>query len=486
MRIFVAGLVTETNTFSPWPTGRRGFVENHGDAATANGDEETGMLARIWHELARRDGHEVVESLLAFAQPSGATVQADYEAFRDEIMADARAKGPFDVVLLFLHGAMVSAGCDDCEGDIIARLRAIVGPRAAIGAVLDLHCHLTRKMVEHADVIIPVKEYPHIDFPERSRELYDLCTRTAKGEIRPVTALFDCRMVGFYPTTTEPMRSLVDKLFAIEKRPGILSAGLAHGFPWGDTPDTGTRVIVVADNDPGLAEATAAEFGLEIYRRRDALLPRFRDIETALDAARETNGIAVLADTADNAGGGAPSDNVSLLRAMRARKMRDAVFGAIWDPVTARVCADAGVGARLALRLGGKCGPASGDPLDLNVTVKAISSDHHQTGLAGTRTAMGLTVWVEADGIDVVINSTRTQVFSPDAFTGLGIDLESKRIIVVKSSWHFEAGFGPMADAIIPVATPGAIQMNFADIDYRKKTDMTFFPRVRDPLGLDA
>lgn len=488
MRILAAGVITETNTFSPWPTGKRAYEANHvfhGDAGTSDSDIETALLARIWRQRADRDGHTMVESVLAFAQPSGPTVQSVYEDYRDEILADAKKHGPFDVVLLFLHGAMVASECDDCEGDIIARLREIVGPRAAIGAVLDLHCHLTEKMVAHADVIIAVKEYPHIDFPERSEELYDLCVRTAKGEIKPTTAVFDCRMIGFYPTTTEPMRGLTDKLFAAEKRPGVLSTTFAHGFPWGDTPDTGSRVLVVTDNNPKLAQDTAAELGHAIYRVREALLPRFADIDTALATASQSNGIAVLADTADNSGGGAPSDNVSLLRAMLARKMQDAAFGGIWDPVSAEICADAGVGARLSLRLGGKCGPASGEPIDLDVTVRGIKDNHEQTGLAGTRVPMGLSVWVEADGIDILIVSIRGQIFSPDAFTGLGIDLSKKRAIAVKSSWHFQAGFGPMADTIIPVATPGAIQMNFATIAYKKKRDMNFFPRVRDPLGLD-
>ena len=424
--------------------------------------------------------------MLAHAEPSGPTVQSVYETYRDEILGDVANKGPFDVVLLFLHGAMVASGYDDCEGDLIGRIRGIVGAKAAIGAVLDLHCHLTQAMIEGANAIITVKEYPHIDFPERAAELYDICVRTAKGEIRPVSVVFDCRMVGFYPTTTEPMRSLTDKLSAAETRPGVLSASFAHGFPWGDTPDTGSRVLVVTDNNPALAQATAKEIGMEIYAARNALLPRFRSIDDALNQARDSNGIAVLADTADNSGGGAPSDNVSILAAMLTRNMRDAVFGAIWDPISAEICADAGIGARLALRLGGKCGPASGNSIDVQATVKAIKPDFDQKGLADTRVPMGLTVWVEVEGIDVAINSIRTQVFSPDAFTGLGIDLARKRTIVVKSSWHFYAGFGEMADVVIPVASPGAIQMDFANIAYRKKRDMNFFPRVADPLAVDG
>ncbi len=487
MRVFTAGLVTETNTFAPWPTGQRGFSEEgpfHGDATTRGKDSEMGVLASGWRDLCREHGFEFVESLFASAQPSGRVVQSVYENFRDEILADLKAKGPFDVVLLFLHGAMASQDCDDCEGDILAHVRDIVGPECAVGAELDPHCHLTPLMVEKANAIVLMKEYPHTDYMERGRELFDICIGAAQGKVKPVSHLFDCRMVGFYPTTTEPMRGLVDKCFAAEKRPKVLSVSIGHGFPWGDTPETGTKVLVVADGDAALAESVATEIGHDIYANRDALLPRFPKIEEALSVARETNGCAVLADTADNAGGGAPSDNVALLRAMLEKGVRDAVFGCIWDPIGVRTCAEAGIGATLPLRIGGKCGPASGDPIDIIATVKAFRADHDQQGLGPARSAKAESVWIELEGIDVVLMSTRTQTFSPDAFTGLGIDLTGKRIVAVKSSWHFQALFGPMADRIVPVSTPGAIQMDFAAIDYRKKRDQDFFPRKPNPLGL--
>jgi microcystin degradation protein MlrC len=487
MRVFTAGLITETNTFAPWPTGQRGFSEEgpfHGDATTRGQDSEMGVLASGWRDLCQARGFEFVESLFAFAQPSGRAVQSVYESFRDEILADLKAKGPFDVVLLFLHGAMASQDCDDCEGDILSRARAIVGLKCVIGAELDPHCHLTPQMVENANAIVLMKEYPHTDYMERGKELFDICVGAAQGKLKPVSHLFDCRMVGFYPTTTEPMRSLVDKCFAAEKRPGVLSVSIGHGFPWGDTPETGTKVLAITDGNLSLAQSVATEIGHDVYINREALLPKFPRIEEALGAARETNGCAVLADTADNAGGGAPSDNVALLRAMLAKGVRDAVFGCIWDPISVRTCAEAGVGATLPLRIGGKCGPASGEPIDIIAKVKAFRADHDQQGLGPARCAMGDAVWIETSGIDVVLMSTRTQTFSPDAFTGLGIDLTGKRIIVVKSSWHFQALFGPIADRIIPVSTPGAIQMDFAAIDYRKKRDQDFFPRKPNPLGL--
>jgi microcystin degradation protein MlrC len=195
----------------------------------------------------------------------------------------------------------------------------------------------------------------------------------------------------------------------------------------------------------------------------------------------------VLADVADNAGGGAPSDNTTMLAAILAKGMTDVALGPLWDPVAASICAEAGVGAKIAIRLGGKSGPTSGEPLDVEVTVRAIAERHHQTSLGGARQRMGLSAWIEiGNGVDVVVNSIRTQGFHPDLFTGLGVDLDGKRLIVVKSSQHFETGFAPIADLVLPVATPGALQMDFAAIAYTKKRDMDFHPRVADPLGLDG
>jgi microcystin degradation protein MlrC len=486
MRLFAAGLITETNTFAPWPTGRRGFSASgpfRGDATTRGRDNEIGVLAGIWKALADRDGHEFVEGFFAHAQPSGPTVQSVYEEYREEILAELRARMPVDVALFFLHGAMVSTGCDDCEGDILSRARAILGPEAKIGALLDPHCHLTARMIESADAIVLIKEYPHVDYPERGRELYEILTRAARGECRPVMELFDCRMVGFYPTTAEPMAGLVRRMKAAEERPGILSVSFGHGFPWGDTPETGSKVLVIADADARLAASVAAEIGHAIYDARRVLLPRHPDIATALDRARRCEGLVVLADTADNSGGGAPSDNVSLLRALLQGGIERAVYGGIWDPVTVGACAEAGLGTVLPLRIGGKCGPASGEPMDVVATVRALVPGHSQQDLGPARCPMGDCVWLEIGGVDVLVMSVRTQIFSPDAFTGLGIDLASKRLIALKSSWHFQANFAAIAAELIPVATPGALQMDFAAIDYRKKRDQRFFPRVADPLG---
>jgi len=163
MRVFAAGVGTETNTFAPWPTGRRGFEEGglyRGDSARADG--VTSRVMAEWRGRAEAAGHEFVEGLITFAQPSGPTVHLVYAGYRDEILADLETKGPFDVVLLFMHGAMVSTECDDCEGDMIGRVRAIVGEAAVIGVELDPHCHITPAMTDGADAIVLMKEYPQL------------------------------------------------------------------------------------------------------------------------------------------------------------------------------------------------------------------------------------------------------------------------------------------------------------------------------------
>ena len=485
MRVFAAGLQSETNTFAPWPTGERAFAEGGmrrgGEVLKGRGSDH--QTAQLWRDLCERDGHDFTPGLFAWAQPSGPIVQSVYEAMRDEILAAIRDQGPFDVVLLFLHGAMVSMGCDDCEADLTLRVREIVGPKAVIGVELDPHCHLTQALVDVADAVVLMKQYPHDDYLERGGELYEICLAKARGEVDPTSALFDCRMVGFYPTTQEPMASLVAGFRAAEEEPGVLSVSFAHGFPWGDTPNTGSRVLVITDGDMARAAELAEKIGRKVYEAREALLPRFPGVEAALTEALETPGLVVLADTADNAGGGAPGDNTSLLKAMLDKAVTSAALGAIWDPIAALACADAGVGATLRLRVGGKSGPASAEPLDVVATVRAIAERHSQAGLGVSRSAMGLSVWIEVAGIDVVLNSIRTQVFSPDAFTGLGIYLKSKKIVAVKSSQHFQTRFAPIASKVIRAATHGAIQMDFATLPYVKKADLSYYPRVADPLA---
>jgi microcystin degradation protein MlrC len=481
-RAFIASMATETNCRSPFPTGLTAW-EEAGITRTASREKDGfgGQILSVYRELAEAAGYEVCESLTVSAEPAGLTVKSVYEGFRDEILADLRAAGDVDLVLLLLHGAMVATDYDDCEADLVARIRQIC-PAAAIGVELDLHCHLSAALVQSADIVIPYKEYPHVDGSDRAVELFDLCERKRKGEIAPVAALLDIRMIGFYPTFDEPMRSVVAEARALEAEPGILSASIAHGFPWADVADVGTRILVYADRDAEQAAKGADRLGERLYALRDELLPRYPQIEESLDRAEILSGRIVLGDYSDNPGGGAPCDSTFFLKAILDRGEQDVAIGCFFDPVLARMAGDAGLGARLKVRLGGKTGPTSGDPIDLDVEVAGIAPQHTQKCFEA-RTRTGLTVWLRHGSVDILVNDLRTQVYGTDFFTGLGIDLNTKRLIVVKSSSHFEHDFASIADHMWRVASPGALSLDLAGFTFTKR-DNDFHPRIADPWAV--
>ncbi len=476
LRVFVGSLSHETNSFSPLPTSLRAF---EADILHRAGDEATLAQAMAFPaygdavELGVARGHDVVAGLCAWTQPSGPLPRPVYERLRGELLADLSAAGALDLVILVLHGAMMAEGYADCEGDILAQARALVGCDVPVGVVLDLHGNVTSQMIDSATVVIGCKEYPHTDYRDRIGELYDLLERTGRGEIAPRTVWRRGPLVGPIGTTEEPMRAFVDSLSAREGQDGVLSISMMHGFPWSDSEHTGSASLVVHDgSQPDLAEATAdAVVSRFAEISAGASTGRTRGIEDVLNEAdqRRTNlGPTVVADGADNPGGGAACDSTFILKALIERGATDAALGMIWDPQAALIAADAGVGARLPLRIGGKIGPMSGDPVDAEVEVLAVRADGLQRGLTGKLSEpLGLAVAVRIGGIDVVINSIRQQVFSPECFTALGIDISAKRLIVVKSTQHFQAAFAPVAGAMIYCNAPGSLNMDLSTVPYR-------------------
>ncbi|MEO6624658.1 MAG: MlrC C-terminal domain-containing protein, partial [Burkholderiaceae bacterium] len=223
------------------------------------------------------------------------------------------------------------------------------------------------------------------------------------------------------------------------------------------------------------------ELGRELRGLRDRIEPPWIALDQALTQAEAApHGPIVLADVADNAGGGAPSDSTFVLRAMLQRGMRDAALGCLWDPVAVALAFEAGEGATLRVRLGGKLGPMSGDPLDVVATVKALRREATQLYLGGSRARMGDCALLAIDGIDVVANAVRVQTFTPDVFTNLGLDPATKRYVVVKSMNHFRAGFDSLAKQTIHVAAPGAIDVQYDRLPYRR------IKRPIYPLDADA
>ncbi len=476
MRVFVASLATETNTFAPLYVDRSAFEEAF--YAPPGTHPETPTLcsapvvaARV---RARRGEFTLIEGTATWAEPAGLVSRAGYESLRDEILGQLAAAMPVDVALFGLHGSMVAHGYDDCEGDLLARAREIAGPGCVIGAELDMHCHLTEGMVTAADVIVAFKEFPHTDFLARAEDLVDLCLRTARGEVRPVTRVFDCRAMSGFMTSREPGRGFVDRLLAMEGQDGILSVSVAHGFQAADVHDVGTKVLVIADGDGDRAAALAERLGNEILGWGGAGAgPRHYAPDEAIAAARALPGSpVVLADRWDSPGGGVAGDSSVMIEALLRHPDIPAAIGALWDPVAVSFCRAAGVGARIPLRFCGKAAPSSGRPIDAEVEVRGVSDDlvipfEQSLVSLGPAAAIGL------GDLDVVLASKRAQTFSPPAFTNLGVDIAKKKIVVVKSSNHFHAAFRPVAAEILYLDTGGPYPF-----DPRKQV----FRKARRPL----
>jgi microcystin degradation protein MlrC len=492
MKAFIAWLNTETNTFSPMPTSYRSFAERGYLVHKGRHEEDmkdSTLPVFTFRRLAEVQGWEVVESLTAVADPGGRTVRSVYEIFRQEILDDLKSALPVDVVFLDLHGAMVADGYDDCEGDLLAHIREIVGPDFPIGVELDPHCHLTKAMVENATVLVMEKEYPHIDFAERTQDAFRILVDTAEGKVLPHMSVFDCRMIiSSLHTTCEPGQSLVDHIKRIEKEDeDILSISLCHGFQWGDVPEMGTKVLVMTDNNPEKGTALAEELGRKLFDLRHDMAIDFLSVDEALDQALEILNTnpgkpVVISDTTDNPGGGAPGDSTFILKTLLNRGIEGATIATIWDPIAAGIAADAGEGAWLALRIGGKMGPSSGDPVDVQARVMKVKKNATQTFGAGNVIGIGDAVVVRVNGIDIILNTTRRQVYGVDCLTNVGIDPMQKRILVVKSSQHFYASFAPIASEVLYCVAPGTLTMNVGDIPYQR-IDKNKWPLVENPFA---
>jgi microcystin degradation protein MlrC len=484
MHIFAASLATETNSFSPVPTSRQTYESTLYFPPGKHPDWGTLCTGPLWvaRRRAKQEGFELIEGSCFWAEPSGPTLQNAYESMRDEILAQLRAAMPVDGVLLGLHGAMVAHGYDDCEGDLIARVREIVGPKAIVGAEFDPHCHLTEKRVRGLDVAILFKEYPHVDFAERAEELVTLVVKAIRRDIRPVMSVYDCGMIDIFPTSREPGRGFVDNMKKLEGRDGVLSVSLGHGFTQGDVPEQGTRVLVVTDNAKARGDTLARELGAEVRAKRGTWYPPYLSYDEAITAAyAEPKGPVVVADPTDNAGGGAASDNTNIIRRLIERGCTDAAVGPVWDPVAVMFCHAAGVGATIPLRFGGKTSPASGLPIDAEVTVLGLVRDGMQT-FGSAKSKFGDGAGIRLGGVDVSLIAHRTQAFGPEIFTEVGIDLSTKRYIGLKSTNHFYAGYAPLATKVLYCDGEGPDPLDARKYPYRKAR-RTIWPHAELPEG---
>ncbi|WP_312160455.1 M81 family metallopeptidase [Phenylobacterium sp.] len=476
MKFYCASIAHETSRWSPIPTNLDSYRRQLLYLPSA-GEQHPLPPEAIdpagWCGVLRARGHETVIGPFASAVPSRPTPRADYEVLKGELLAALRAALPVDGVALLLHGAQVAEGVDDCEGDMLAAVRAIVGPDVPIGVVFDLHGNVSDAMVASADVLLACLEYPHIDFDSRAVQMALLVERAARGEIRPTTVRQRVPMLGTYYTTVHPMRGLVDWAKAHEGQDGVLAVSITHGFAWADIADCGASVLVCSDQRRPEARALADRIADRYFSLRDQIRsPRLPAEQAVAAALAHPAGPVVIADTADNPGGGAAGDSTFLLRALLDLKASNAALGMLWDPVAASLAIKAGVGARLRLRIGGKTSPASGPPLDVDALVLACRTDATQNA-QGAVSPLGPSALIQVEGVKVVLNSIRDQVFDPACFEAFGVDPRGCDIVVVKGQQHFHALFSPFMAAVLYATPPGTV-----DTDYETMT----FKRIPSPM----
>lgn len=451
-RAFTAVLATETNTFSPIRVDMEAFRASL--LARPGKHPQTPTLCSAVVTVGRKVSHDLgwdlIEGTAAWADPAGLVARQTYEELRDEILGQISEQLPFDVVVIGLHGAMVADGYEDPEGDLLSRIRALVGPETPIIATFDPHSHLTAKRVKAADALIAFKEFPHIDFVDRAEDAWEIARRTLVGEIRPQISVYDPKMIDVFPTTSELMRELVDDMIRREKEtPDLLSLSVVHGFMAGDVPEMGTKMLAVTNANPELGDAVCREFGERLFDlrgkvRSEELLPG-----AAFDKAMaHLAGPVTIADMWDNPGGGTAGDSTILLAEAMARDLDNIAFGSIWDPIAVQLCHVAGEGARMQLRFGAKSAPETGMPIDAEVEiVRNIRNAEQRFG--ESHVPIGDASLIRVGGIEVILNSTRAQCFDTSLFSNFGIDPNDRKILVVKSTNHFHESFAKISPMIL-------------------------------------
>ncbi len=474
-RIAIGEFAHETNTFCPEQTGIEPFHAYEWLVGEEIPREHEGNRTYLGGMLAQAAtlGATVVPTFAANAYPSGTITAAAYnEIMRNLLDALTRAM-PLDAVCLALHGAGVAEGVDDLEGAVLTAVRDHVGPDVPIAVALDLHGNITPAMLDHADGLFGVHFYPHVDSYERGVECVDFVSRILRGEITPVMHLETLpMMIPTSSTDLQPGKRLNELCAQWEQRPGIIDCTIFHGFPYTDVPAVGMTVVTITDGDPALAAEAGKAIAGAIWAARDEYRPEILDPAQAIARAlAQPAGPVVINDTSDNPGGGSPGDSTHLLRAMLAANLDNACYAYIFDPEATRQAHAAGVGATITVRLGGKTDTLHGTPIETSAYVKCLTDGCFRLTTPmgrGMPVDLGLTARLVIGGVDVLVASVRQQVLDDEIFLLNGIDVRRYRIVALKSSSHFRAGFTHLATAIITADAPGATTLRLDAFPYER------------------
>ncbi|MBA2519264.1 MAG: M81 family metallopeptidase [Chloroflexia bacterium] len=475
MRIAIGEFAHETNTFCPGLTPLEKFQARH----WASGDEIFTLHRGVRDSLggmiaaAEADGITIAPIFATSTEPSATIAQAAYDTIRDHLIDGIKAAGAIDALVLALHAAGVTEGSDDLEGTLLGEIRAAVGPELPIVVTLDLHGHTTRAMVEHATALLYCHEYPHVDTYERGEEAIRLAAAIVRGEKRLVMYLETLPML-IPPSTTRsgPAKKMNELCFDREAQPGMIDVAFVHGFPHTDVSVVSAAILATADGDAALAKEAATDLSRQLWAMREDFRQSLPDAETAVRRALAADARpVVIAEVSDNPGGGAPGDGTHLLRALLAANEPETCFGFVADPVTARQAHQAGTGARMTVRLGGKTDDLHGAPIETEAYVKCLSDGrfHYSTPMgAGRLGNLGPMTRLVIGNVDVLVSSVRTQTLDQEVFLLHGIDVTRYRVVALKSHQHFLAGFQHLAGLIIRADTPGLTTSTLHHLPYQR------------------
>lgn len=487
MRIAIGGISHETSTFVERPTTLRDFESGFGlfrGPEIVQRFRGANICTGGFLDGAATLGFEAVPLLWTFAYPGGLIRREDYDQLKTEFLERLRradAESPLAGALLDLHGAMVVEGIDDGDGDMIESVRNVLGPQRPIVVTQDLHGNHTRRRVEAADAIVGFDTYPHIDMAKRGHEAADIIVRILNGTIGPTMAIRQLPL--FWGTRCQvtdhpPMDEVIRKVHDTETRRGIISITVATGFPWADVPEVGSSVIVVADKDRVLAQNTADELGDWIWEHRERWYTPPLSVRAALEQGEKIGRYPILlADHADNTGGGSAGDSTEVLRTFLDLRLRDALLLYLVDPEVAEQAHGAGVGRRIAVKLGGKSHPLQGPPVEMEAEVVALTEGafaYDGPMYAGLTGNMGRSAWLRKDGVSVVVVKAREQPLDPAFARTLGIDCTKMRYIALKSAAHFRSGFEASAGSIFNVDAQAIHTHDFTRLVYKKRIRAVF------------
>lgn len=481
IRIATAGFQHESNTFSHIPASldlwqRSGILQNAQSIRDEYASSQS-TLAGFFAAAAEDPEVELVPLFFTRLMPMGAMTPEATDYIFDRIVSAIRDNGPWDAVLLPLHGAAVSASWPDADGELVRRVRAVVGPKVPIGVALDMHANIAQQLIANADIVTVYQTNPHIDAHAQALDCARLTVRAVRGSIKPTMAMEMPPLVVnilCQGTSDAPMKDLLRVAEAQRRRPGVLTVSIVEGYPYADVAEMGMSFIAVTDNDPALARDVAHTLAQAAWDMRAALNHGATSMDDALLRGQAAPaGPIVLFDVGDNVGGGSPGDSTLLLHAARRLGVRD-LLQAVCDPGVVQQCEAAGVGGRIAASVGGKSDDMHGKPFPIQGVVTALSDGRYEEtgpthgGFRFFNDGPSCAIRTD-DGYTLVLTSRSAGSASLQQFRALGVEPLDSKIIIAKGVHSPRPAMEPIARELIWVATPGVTTADLSTFTYRHR-----------------